>query len=95
MLTVMPNRIWLSVFPLIPELLSDPFEIWVSGEASSAGDFRVRERIIKAVELPDRKGLMLVADYVEAMFIGLTFVPTSKLRYLHKIRTGVLLYGRR
>jgi len=80
---------------LLPELLADPFEVWLSFEQHSAsGQVVLRQRLIKAVRLDKDKGLMLAVQSANGMMEGWTFFPVSNLNYLNKQRQGKLIYRR-
>ncbi|MFZ5760953.1 MAG: PBECR2 nuclease fold domain-containing protein [Thermodesulfobacteriota bacterium] len=81
--------------PLLPELLADPFEVWLAFEQHSAsGQVVLRQRLIKAVQLEKDKGLLLVVQSANGMMEGWTFFPVSNLKYLNNQRQGKLVYRR-
>jgi len=81
--------------PLLPELLSDPFEVWMSFEQHSAsGQVVLRQRLIKAVQLEKDNDLLLVVHSANGLMEGWTFIPATDLKYLNKQRQGKLVYRR-
>jgi SPP1 gp7 family putative phage head morphogenesis protein len=82
--------------PLLPEIIADPYEIWLSLERRKAtGRVELRKRYIKRFELPGKgRATYLVAQVEKGQFVGWTFVPASKLSELNKQRLGKLLWGR-
>lgn len=81
--------------PLLDALMADPFEVWAAFERhQGTGKVVLRSRIIKALKVGKREGLLLVANASRGMLEGWTFVPASRLSYLQNQRRGMLLYGR-
>ncbi len=81
--------------PLLPELLSDPAEIWVRFDRhKGTGKVVLRKRLIKVVRLKGEEGLVLVADGAGGFFGGWTFIPMNRLGYLNQQRVGKLLWAR-
>ncbi len=81
-------------FPFIPELIEDPFEIWVNfARNTRTGQYAVRERYVKAVMLGKEQTLGLVADTVDGMWTALTFYR-GNVRAINNLRRGRLLWGR-
>lgn len=96
LLHVNPNR---SPFvPLIPELLSDPFEVWMDFEEHEAtGRVELKKRYIKYIKSDDVKGrgLYLVVQVVNGRPTGWTFVPASSKSVLNNQRRGKLIWARK
>lgn len=82
---------------LLPELLTDPFEIWVGFEQhKGTGRVELRKRLVKVVQVGEEKrALLAVAQIVEGRLEAWTFLPTDKLPYLRGQRRGKLLFARR
>lgn len=81
--------------PLLPELLEDPYEVWLSFERHrGTGEVVLRQRIIKAVTAYGKEGLLLVAQALKGQLEAWTFVPVARLGYLQKQREGKLVWGR-
>lgn len=81
-------------FPLIPELLEDPAEIWVGfARSARSGRVRLRRRYVKLVRLDKRRVLGLVADADRGMWTGLTFFR-GRPRGLDQLRQGLRVYRR-
>lgn len=79
----------------LPELLSDPYEIWLSFEEhKGTGQVVLRKRLIKIIEDAKRRGLVLVAQSSGGKLEAWTLVPTDQLGYLQKQRVGRLIWGR-
>ncbi len=82
--------------PFLPELLEDPFEIWMAFEQHHAtGEVRLRKRIIKALDVGKGESLMLVANTWNSRFTGWTFIPSDRPKQLQTWRYGKLLWGRK
>jgi len=81
-------------FPLIPELVSDPAEIWV-GWAQSTKSRRVvlRRRYIKLIKISKGRTIGLVADADNGHWSGLTFFR-GRPRAKSNIRSGLRIYRR-
>jgi SPP1 gp7 family putative phage head morphogenesis protein len=82
--------------PLLPELLTDPFEVWITFERhQGTGRVELRKRLVKVVRIGEEKrGFVAVAQVVEGRLEAWTFVPANQLGYLRGQRRGRLLYGR-
>jgi len=80
---------------LLPELLSDPYEIWANFERMpDGGGIVLRQRIIRAFDLTKRNNLLMVVQAQEGKFIDITFVPMSSYKDINKSRVGSLIYHR-
>ncbi|MDG4475429.1 PBECR2 nuclease fold domain-containing protein [Thiovibrio frasassiensis] len=81
--------------PLLPEVLEDPYETWLSFEQhKGTGKVVLRQRLIKLVQLDKKRGLLVTAQAKNGMLEAWTMVPTTKLDYINKQRNGKLLWGR-
>lgn len=81
--------------PLLPQLLTKPFEIWQTFEESkTTGKVALRHRYIQAVDTGDGKGMMLVADAQSGRMIAWTLLPMD-VRRLNAKRVGKLVYGKK
>ncbi|MGE4298913.1 MAG: PBECR2 nuclease fold domain-containing protein [Desulfovibrionaceae bacterium] len=81
--------------PFLPELIADPFEIWLSFEEHEAtGRVVLRKRLVKVVRTRGDKGLVLVANAARGVLTGWTYIPMSRLRDVNAARVGKLLWGR-
>jgi hypothetical protein len=86
--------------PLLPELLSDPFEAWLAFEQhKETGQVAMRTRIVKAFNAgKDRSGkdrtLLFVANAHKGALESWTMIPTSDDQYINKQRVGKMIYGR-
>ena len=83
--------------PLIPELLSDPFEVWMDFEEHEAtGRVELKKRYIKLVQAgPREQGLYIIVQVVKGQFTGWTFVPASSQSVLNNQRRGKLVWSRK
>lgn len=82
--------------PFVPELLTDPYEVWLSFERhKGTGRVELRHRVIKVLDVGgEEHGLVMVAQVVRGRLEAWTFVPASQLSYLRGQRRGKLLFGR-
>ncbi len=81
--------------PLIPEVLADPYEVWMSCLEGEKGFVELRKVYVKRVqEKENSKGFYMLAQVVKGQLVGWTFVPTSHLSKLSKVRRGKLLWAR-
>jgi len=80
--------------PLLPDVLSDPFEVWQSFERHrGTGRVELRTRYVRAFDIPGKPGMLVVLQAVKGRLTGWTMIPT-KLGYLDRQRYGTLLYAR-
>lgn len=82
--------------PLIPELLSDPFEVWMDFEEHEAtGRVELKKRYLKRVDTGEREtGILMVVQVVKGQLAGWTFIPAERGKYLNNIRRGKLVWAR-
>lgn len=80
-------------FPLLPELIEDPAEIWVGFSVSETGRVAMRRRYIRVVRVEKDTYVTLVADRAGALWRGLTFFYGRPTR-AKSMRTGLLVYRR-
>lgn len=84
-----------SWLPFLPELLEDPFEVWLAFERhKGTGKVELRKRLIKVVET-DKGALTLSAQANKGRLEAWTFIPSDKPKQLERSRVGKLLYGRK
>ena len=82
------------VIPLLAEVLAAPFEVWQSFEKhQGTGRVVLRTRYVRAFDMPDKPGMVVVVEAVRGQLQGWTMIPTRK-GYLERQRSGFLLYGR-
>lgn len=80
--------------PLLPDVLSDPFEVWQSFERhQGTGKIELRTRYVRAFDIPKKPGVLVVFSAVKGHIVSWTMVPT-KPGYLDRQRYGALLYAR-
>lgn len=81
--------------PFLPETLTDPYEVWLSFERhKGTGKVFLRQRIIKAIETQDKKGMLIVTNVVGGKMEAWTFIPIKNLSYLENQRVGKLIWKR-
>jgi hypothetical protein len=82
--------------PLLPEVLEDPYEIWLAFEQHQGTNKVVlRQRLVKVVRLDKERGLLVTAQARNGLLEAWTMIPTSKIGYIGKQRYGTLLWGRK
>jgi len=96
-MAVDPNRA--EYVPLLPELLGDPDEVWLSFEQhKGTGKVRLRSRIIKTFDIGSGRSMLFVGNASGGMLEGWTLLPLSANRrrnYLNNQRVGRLYYGKK
>lgn len=81
-----------AMFPLIPELVEDPSEIWIGfARSDESGRVAIRRRYVKLLDLGKGKTIGLVADADGGSWSGMTFFR-GDARYLATLRSGVRVY---
>lgn len=81
--------------PFIPELIADPYEIWMAFEKHRAtGKVVLRKRFLKIINTGRDTNLIFVANAVNGIFEGWTFIPVRNQTRLNKERYGHLVYAR-
>ncbi len=82
--------------PLIPEVLADPYEVWmILLENREKGNVELRKVYVKAVHTEEEDmNFFMVVQALKGDIVGWTFVPTSHLKKLSKVRRGKLLWAR-
>ncbi len=80
-------------FPLLPELIEDPSEIWVSFIADTkTGKVAMRRRYIKMFQLDNRHTLSVIVDQDNHQWSALTIFERDQDKHLEGIRKGLRLY---
>ncbi len=83
-----------SVVPLLPDVMEQPFEVWqMFMRHKGSGRMVLRTRYIRAFDMPERPGMMVVMEAVKGRMVSWTLMP-SRIGYLERQRQGNLLYGR-
>jgi SPP1 gp7 family putative phage head morphogenesis protein len=83
---------WLS---LLPDLLADPFEVWLMPMRDTRGGRVVfRRRYIKAYQDARQRNLVLSADLQKGTWVGWTTFETDDLTYIDRQRRGFLRWPR-
>lgn len=81
--------------PLIGDVVSTPYEIWLQAEKEKAtGRIVLRKRYVGLIETDGQRPLVFVAEGARGQWISYTVFYTRDLRYLDAVRNGVLLYGK-
>lgn len=81
-------------FPLIPELIEEPYEIWAAfAKNELTGKVGIRRRYVKMIRLDENRVLGFVAEAVNGMWIGFDFFRGGKTA-LNNLRKGRLVWGR-
>lgn len=79
--------------PFIPEVLTDPQEVWLRFERhKGTGRVVLRQRTIKVVDYGREKGILLVAEAKDGWLEAWTIVPMGQGGYLNRQRAGKLVY---
>lgn len=81
-------------FPLIREIITDPFEIWISfARSEQSGRIGIRRKYVKAVRLGGKKTRGMYAETMNGFWQSGDFFR-GKLTEAGRIRKGRLIYGR-
>ena len=82
------------VVPLLPHVLSEPFEVWQSFERhQGTGKVVLRTRYVRAFDMGEKPGVVVVVEAVRGQLQSWTMIPVRQ-GYLERQRYGALLYGR-
>jgi hypothetical protein len=88
--------------PLLEEMITDPYEIWLTPQQDENGKIRLTRRYICAWKDPDDKriGGYAAFEVIGGVFQGITaFLPFKRgnpnIKYLNDQRQGKLLYWRK
>lgn len=80
--------------PLLDDLLSNPYEVWLSFQQhKGTGKVVLRSRIIKGYEVANGRYLLAVANVRKGFLESWTFLPTKDKKYIQRQRQGWLIYG--
>lgn len=83
------------LFPLIPDVIESPFEIWMGWARNTAtGKVAPRARYVKVLNMGKDVVIGLVADIVDGMWTGTTYFR-GKHSALDNLRKGNLIWGRK
>src|SRR3546814_6289193 len=81
--------------PFLPELLAEPFEIWLAFEGhKGTGKVELRKRLVKAIPLDRARSLLLVARARKGVMEAWTLVPARDPGYAQRQRVGQLVWRR-
>lgn len=81
--------------PLLPELLTNPFEVWMGFEQDQVtGKMALRKYVIRGFDLGHDTFAVMVAQAVRGVFEAWTLIPTSRASYIQNRRAGTLMFGR-
>ena len=82
-------------FPLIRELIEDPYEIWISfAQSEVSGRVGIRRKYVKAVRIGKNRVLGLWAETMNGHWVSQDFFRGG-LTGAGRLRKGRLLYGRK
>ena len=82
--------------PLIPEIIEDPFEIWLMPYRDKlSGRVELRRHYIKALAFGKGTYSWFVAEYRKGELENVTSVASSREKELQKRRAGILVWGRK
>ena len=81
-------------YPLLPELIEDPEEIWIClEEHEDTGRVELRKRYLKMLRTGGRReALYLVAQVAKGQLVAWTLVPLDKAGRINQQRKGKLLW---
>ncbi len=81
--------------PFIPETMTDPDEVWLRFDRhKGTGKVVLRQRVLKAIDLGKKGGILMVFDGSNGVVESWTMLPITKQSYLDRQRTGRLIYRR-
>ena len=81
--------------PLLPEIIEDPFEIWLMPyQDRLTGRVELRRRYIKSFAIGKGIYAWFIAEWRKGELGDVTMIRSSKARELQKMRRGILVYGR-
>lgn len=81
--------------PFIPEVLEDPYEIWLQvNEDEESGRVELRRLYIKALALDKERYGWMVMEFRKGELETTTFVMSSRLKEIRARRKGVLVWAR-
>ena len=81
-------------FPLIPDLVRDPYEIWINfAKNELTGQVAVRKKYIKAVQVDKKHVIGLVGESVNGFWTGFNFFRGG-VTGANNLRKGRLLWGK-
>lgn len=82
--------------PFIPEIIEDPFEIWLMPYRDKrTGRVELRRHYIKALALKKAPYAWFIAEYRKGELENVTAVASGRERQLEKQRAGILVWGRK
>jgi SPP1 gp7 family putative phage head morphogenesis protein len=83
-------------YPLIPETITDPAEIWVGWARSHvSGRVELRRRYIKVIRIDKTRAFLFVADADGRHWSGITFFRSNDVNAIKAWRQGRLIFKRR
>ena len=81
--------------PFLPEILENPFEVWVAFERHrGTGRVELRKRIVKRLALERDRTLVAVAQATRGRMEAWTVLPVRSPTYANNQRVGTLVFGR-
>lgn len=82
--------------PLIPEIIEEPFEIWLMPYRDKrTGRVELRRHYVKAFALGKGVYSWFVAEFCKGELVDVTAIASSRSREEQKRRAGILVWGRK
>ncbi len=84
------------IVPLVPEMIEDPFEIWLMPYRDKlTGRVELRRRYIKALDIGKGVFGLFVAEFRKGELGSVTVIDIDRKSRLQRQRAGVLVWGRK
>jgi len=80
--------------PLLSDLMTNPFEIWRNLFKSSSGYYELRSILVKAYDVGNAPGPVLVAQQQGGFLTSLELIPAGSEALIGARRTGMLWFGK-
>ncbi|HEV2678782.1 MAG TPA: PBECR2 nuclease fold domain-containing protein [Aliidongia sp.] len=81
--------------PFLPEMMSNPAEIWLAFERNLVdGRVVLRKRVLKVIHTGKQRGLVLVIQSVAGRLEAWTFFRSNDPKYIERLRIGRLIWSR-
>lgn len=81
--------------PLLPEILADPYEVWLCFEEGEKGFVTLRKTYIKVIQTEGgERAYFVVVEARKGQMSGWTFVPVSRTHRINNLRKGKLVWER-
>lgn len=90
---VKPDRA--AFVPLLPEILADPYEVWMFFEEGEKGFVTLRKIYAKVIQTEGgERAYFVVVEARKGQMSGWTFVPVSRTHRINNLRKGKLVWKR-